>query len=107
MLTRGCGAGYDRCIVPGMTGPDPDQPPSQDAALNPSVCQNLARNLRRLRKARGESQTRVGRATGLAQNLISELEAGKGNPKLHTLKLLAAYFGVTVADLIAPNETTP
>ncbi len=113
---RLCGARFSAVRLPrnaqswhdaGMSGSDHGQPSSKDENPDPSECRNLARNLRRLREARGESQVQLAYRAGLSQNLISELETEKANPKLRTLKALAAYLGVKVAELIAPDDTIP
>ena len=79
--------------------------PATDRRTDLSECRNLARNLRRLRKTRGESQPQLAARTGMSQKFISELENEKANPSLRTLSELAAHLGVTVAELIAPNDT--
>lgn len=83
------------------------EPPADDPRPDPSECRNLARNLRRLRRARGESQPQMAARTGMSQNFISEIETEKANPSLRTLKELAAHLGATVAELIAPDDTMP
>ena len=81
--------------------------PATDLRTDLSECRNLARNLRRLRKARGESQPQMAARTGMSQNFISEIETEKANPSLRTLQELAAHLGVTVAELIAADDTMP
>ncbi len=61
----------------------------------------LARNIRRLRLAKGWSQEQLAIEAGdLRQALISDLENGRGNQRLGTLKKVAAALGVKVADLL-------
>ena len=61
----------------------------------------MARNIRRLRLAKGWSQEQLAIEAGdLRQALISDLENGRGNQRLGTLKKVAAALGVKVADLL-------
>lgn len=60
------------------------------------------RNLRRLRLDRGLSQERLSEASGYPQQLISELETGKGNPTIDTLAQLSAALGVEAWELLKP-----
>lgn len=50
--------------------------------------------LARLREARGWSQAMLARKSGLAQQTVNFLEAGRYTPKLTTLSALAAALGV-------------
>jgi transcriptional regulator with XRE-family HTH domain len=60
-----------------------------------------ARNVRRLRLAKGWSQEQLAIEAGdLRQALISDLENGRGNQRLGTLEKVAAALGVKVADLL-------
>lgn len=59
-------------------------------------------NVRHLRRARGWSQTRLGRrAGGLGQRLVSDIERGLFVPD-DRLARLARALGVTTDDLTAP-----
>ena len=60
--------------------------------------------LTRLRYRAGLSQTELAERTGLNPGQISRLESGerRGNP--HTIKVLAAYFDVTVDELCAATD---
>ena len=60
--------------------------------------------LRTLRRAKGWSQTRLARESGVSQTYISDLEAGRSNPTVPVLKRLAAALGVRVSDLIEESE---
>ena len=63
--------------------------------------QNLAKNIERLRKAKGLAQEKLARLADVANNTIIKIEAGKNqNPTLETLKKAAQALGVRVADLI-------
>lgn len=60
----------------------------------------LARNVRRLRAARGLSQEALAEEVGLRQAQISEIESGVNNITLDNLHRLAVALGVRPCDLI-------
>ena len=63
--------------------------------------QNLAKNIERLRKAKGLSQEKLARIADVANNTLIKMESGENNnPTLETLKKVAKAFGVSVDDLI-------
>jgi transcriptional regulator with XRE-family HTH domain len=63
--------------------------------------QNLAKNIERLRKAKGLSQEKLARLADVANNTLIKMESGENqNPTLDTLKKVAKAFGVSVDDLI-------
>jgi transcriptional regulator with XRE-family HTH domain len=65
----------------------------------------LARNVKRLRDARGWNQTELGEAAGgLRQAAISQIENRLGNPTLDTLEHLASALGCRVRDLFKPSR---
>ena len=53
----------------------------------------LARNMRRLREAKGLSQGALAADAGIYQELISRIENGAANPELDTLGKIAAALG--------------
>jgi len=59
----------------------------------------LARNVRRLRQARGLSQDELADAIGIQTSAISHIENRRGNPTLVTIELLAEALGVRFIDL--------
>ena len=64
----------------------------------------VGQNLRSARKAKGLTQEELSVRTGVAQQHLSELETGKGNPTVVTLYELAQVLDVTVAMLVTPSE---
>jgi transcriptional regulator with XRE-family HTH domain len=56
--------------------------------------------LRHIRTMRGMNQVDLARASGVAQNTISEIELGKREARPGTLKKLADALGVGIADLL-------
>jgi transcriptional regulator with XRE-family HTH domain len=64
----------------------------------------LAKRLKELRKAKNESQFEFAENCGLSDDIISQLENQKTNPKLSSLQDIAAYLGITVSDLLKVDE---
>lgn len=62
--------------------------------------------VRRLRQARGWTQTELAFHAGLAPSVISQIENGKRSPNASTLDKLAKAFGVNVGDLF-PKAQAP
>ena len=63
--------------------------------------QNLAKNIERLRKAKGLSQEKLARLADVANNTLIKMESGENqNPTLDTLKKVAKALGVSVDELI-------
>ena len=63
--------------------------------------QNLAKNIERLRKAKGLSQEKLARSADVANNTLIKMESGENqNPTLDTLKKVAKALDVNVDDLI-------
>ena len=63
--------------------------------------QNLDKNIKRLREARGLSQEKLARLADVANNTLIKMESGENkNPTLETLKKVAKALDVTVEDLI-------
>ena len=52
-------------------------------------------NVKKLRKARGWTQTELGEKIGVSKNSISAWEQGKSEPKGESLSKLADLFGCT------------
>jgi len=63
--------------------------------------QNLAKNIKRLREAKGLSQEKLARLADVANNTLIKMESGENeNPTLVTLKKVAKALEVSVDDLI-------
>jgi transcriptional regulator with XRE-family HTH domain len=63
---------------------------------------HLADNVRRLRSERGLLAADLSARSGVARATLSQIEAGRGNPRLETLRDLAAALGVELTELLAP-----
>ena len=61
--------------------------------------------LRELRKRAGLSPEQSGLETGLSARVIGDFERGYRVPRLAYLRVLAALYGVTVADVIGVEVT--
>lgn len=64
----------------------------------------LAKKVKSLRKELNETQLVFGLNCGLSEDVISQLENQRTNPKLSTLQNIAAYTNVTVSDLLKTEE---
>jgi transcriptional regulator with XRE-family HTH domain len=66
-----------------------------------STNQNLAKNVKRLREAKGLSQEKLARLADVANNTLIKMETGENiNPTLETLKKVAKALEVSVDELI-------
>ena len=64
----------------------------------------VGQNLRRARKAKGLTQEQLADLTGFAQQHLSDIETGQGNPTVVTLYELSQVLDVTVASLVTPHQ---
>jgi transcriptional regulator with XRE-family HTH domain len=63
--------------------------------------QNLAKNITKLRRAKGLSQEKLARIADVANNTLIKMESGENqNPTLDTLKKVAKTLEVSVDELI-------
>ena len=69
-------------------------------AKRPQIRAVLAKNVRRLRQAKGLSQDDLAADAGLFQKTISGIENGRSNPELDTLGKIAAALGVHPGELL-------
>lgn len=58
----------------------------------------------RLRDERGMTDFEVAKETGIAQSTLSEWKTGKYTPKADKMIALARFFGVTLDELMVPNN---
>lgn len=65
---------------------------------------SLADNLKRLRKKRRWSQTRLAEQIGSLLSHINRIETGKYNPSLDVVQKLAAVFDVTIDYLVSDTD---
>lgn len=68
--------------------------------MKDSEIQRFAKNMKKLREAKGLSQGDIHRATGIDRAYISNLEAGKQNPTLETIAKIAEALDITSDQLL-------
>ncbi len=64
----------------------------------------LAENLKKIRKDMKKSQIEFAAECGISTEILSLIEREKTDPKLSTLKKIAAYTDHTVAELVTKSE---
>lgn len=64
----------------------------------------LADNVRRLRHTQGLSQEELADLCGIHRTYVGSVERCERNVTLSTLELLATALGVSVGDLLRPEE---
>ena len=60
--------------------------------------------LQALRKQKGLTQEELAKALYVTRTAVSKWESGRGYPNIDSLKTIAAYFSVTVDDLLSCDE---
>ena len=60
--------------------------------------------LQELRKSRGLTQEELAEALYVSRTAISKWESGRGYPSIDSLKNIAAYFSVTIDDLLSSEK---
>jgi transcriptional regulator with XRE-family HTH domain len=65
---------------------------------------SLGAVLKRIRKDRKESQIDIAVAIGRQRTYVSELESGKHNATLDTLRLICGIYDVKLSDVIIETE---
>lgn len=69
---------------------------------------HLAHNLIRLRLKLGLTQTQLATSAGVGEGVVKMAETKKRFPRIHNLQALAMALGVSVQDLISPeNKPVP
>jgi len=68
-----------------------------------SISDSVAANMRRLRAERGLTLSELARRSKVGKATLSNLEAGRGNPRLETLWALAVAFDVSFGQLLEPE----
>ena len=64
----------------------------------------LNEKLQSLRKQRGLTQEDLAAALYVSRTAISKWESGRGTPSIDSLKAIAAYFSVSVDDLLSGDQ---
>jgi len=74
--------------------------------MESDVADNLARNIRQLREARGLTQQQMAKSSGVPRPTWANLESGGANPTLAVLIKAASALQVSVEELIAPPRAS-
>ena len=61
---------------------------------------NIGERLKALRKARGLSKNRLAQLAGISQTHISDIEAGKKNPTVETLRRICDALGISLIEFL-------
>ena len=64
----------------------------------------ISENLKRIREAKGMSQSELSRASGISQSMIAQLERGTKVLTLITAKILVDALGCRVDDLLCDTD---
>jgi len=67
----------------------------------------LAKNVRKLRQAKGLSQEALALDSDMKRSYLSDLERGQRNPSVRALGRLAKALGVAPHKLLEPAEAAP
>lgn len=65
---------------------------------------SIGDQLRRLRKAAGQTQQQLANAAGMSLSAVAKLEQGETDPTWNTVRALAKALGVSVAEFDVPDE---
>ncbi|GAB2556475.1 helix-turn-helix domain-containing protein [Rhodanobacter koreensis] len=77
--------------------------PTKSLHSLPSITRShVAANVRRLRKAKGLSQEKLGELVELHRTYVSQLERCKANISIDGLERIARTLGVDTAELLQP-----
>ena len=74
--------------------------------MNSNVPTHLAENIKQLREARGLTQERAARVSGVPRPTWATLESGSANPTLAVLIKVAGALQVSIEELIGPPRST-
>jgi len=64
------------------------------------ICVVLGKRIRQLRTARGWRQIDLAEQAGINENYVSDLELGRKEPCLRTIKALASALGLSVSEFL-------
>jgi transcriptional regulator with XRE-family HTH domain len=81
--------------------------PLNNRKASAEILWRLSENLKRLRKARGYTQERLGKRCGLTKNYISNVERGTVNISLANLEAIAIGLNCTAEDLLGKPIRQP
>lgn len=67
----------------------------------------IGENIKRIRTEHGLSQKKLAEASGVSALCLSEVERGKYEPKVSTLRLIAKALSVRISDLLGEEDWIP
>ena len=67
----------------------------------------IGERIKNARKDKGWSQSELGKALGVSQQMIAQFENSRKNPKIETLDKIASALGVSVIDLLGDIVQPP
>lgn len=68
---------------------------------------NIGQNIRKIRKEKGLQQKQVAMELEIDQSNYNKIENDKRMPSIEMLNKIAAFFGVTVDDILNPDKELP
>jgi transcriptional regulator with XRE-family HTH domain len=80
---------------------------SKEGSTVARIKDSFATRLKALRKARGMSRYRLAKLTGVSNQALAPLEAGKSVPSWETVVLLARALGVEVTSFLTDADRAP
>lgn len=85
--------------------PDND-PPERKNVVRIAYDKNVfAANLGRLMQQNGDKQTDIAKLLEVSKSTVSEYCKGKLMPRMDKIKILSAYYGTTISDLLEPQQS--
>jgi len=68
---------------------------------------NIGENIKRIREEKGLLQKQVAASVGVHPSNYSKIEKGEREPSIEVLDKIAKLFGLSVYQIIHPEENTP
>lgn len=83
-----------------------NDPPERKNVVRIAYDKNVfAANLGRLMQRNGEKQTDIAKLLEVSKSTVSEYCKGKLMPRMDKIKILSAYYGTTISDLLEPQQS--
>lgn len=83
-----------------------NDPPERKNVVRIAYDKNVfAANLGRLMQQNGEKQTDIAKLLKVSKSTVSEYCKGKLMPRMDKIKILSAYYGTTISDLLEPQQS--
>ena len=76
------------------------KPTPQNVGVSTEIQEEFAKRLRYLRLKKGWTQVQMAERLGIDRSYLSDMERGKKNVCLPTLKLIAEGFGISLSKLL-------